>query len=106
MTKEKPDQYILGVTQSGRKFRPSDWVDRVASLFANFDAARRLRYNPLVTPVVIEGLYCLFVAGILAVQNPEAYSYIMEFASSNALQIKEINQVEVQDLAANLPHVA
>jgi len=87
---EKSDHFILGVTQKGNKFRPSDWVDRIATVFASFDCRQRLCYHRLVHPSIHQGLRCLFVAGSLAMIDPAAYSFVMEFASSNHLQIVEV----------------
>lgn len=104
---EKSGHFILGVTQKGNKFRPSDWVDRIASVFASFDCSQRLCYHRLVHPSIHQGLRCLFVAGSLAMVDPAAYSFVMEFASSNHLQIVEIAQtVETMQASEGLPDVA
>ena len=104
---EKSDHFILGVTQKGNKFRPSDWVDRIAAVFAEFDYRQRLCYHRLVHPSIHQGLRCLFVAGSLAMVDPAAYGFVMEFASSNHLQIVEIAQAEeVLPTAGGLPDVA
>ena len=105
MTKEKAGHFIFGITQSGSKFRPSDWVERIAAVFASFDA-QRLCYNPMVRPAKYDGLYCLFVAGALAMIDPAAYDFIMQFAMSNHLQIKEIGQVVLNQTPADLSNVA
>ena len=82
-------------------------MERIASVFASYDARQRLHYSNMVRPSVYEGLRCLFVAGSLAMLDPAAYSFVMEFASSNHLQIIEIAQaiaeqqssIELQDVA-------
>lgn len=107
MTKEQSDCFILGTTQKGNKFRPSDWIERIASVFASYDNGQRLRYSNTVRPSVYEGLRCLFVAGSLAMLDPAAYDFVMEFASSNHLQIVEIVQaVAEQPPAIDLQDVA
>jgi len=110
MTQEhsgKSDHFILGVTHKGNKFRPSDWVERIATVFAGFDYRQRLCYHRLVHPSIHQGLRCLFVAGSLAMVDPAAYSFVMEFASSNHLQIVEIAQaVEALPPSEGLPDVA
>lgn len=93
MTKENSGHFILGITQKGNKFRPSDWVERIASVFGSFDTSQRLRYNTLVRPAIFEGLRCLFVAGSLAMLDPAGYDFVMEFANSNQLQIKQMGQI-------------
>jgi hypothetical protein len=106
MTEEKTGHFILGITQKGNKFRPSDWVERIAAVFGSFDASQRLRYHPMLRPARYEGLHCLYVDGKLAVSDPAAYRFVMEFAFSNHLQIKHIGQVESQQSPIDLPDVA
>ena len=80
--------FVLGVSLNGMKFRPSDWIERIATAFASFDASHRLQYNPKVMPVKYDGQHCLFVASSLAEEEPAGYAFIMSFANSNRLQIK------------------
>jgi hypothetical protein len=104
---ELSDHFILGVTHKGGKFRPSDWVDRIATLFAAFDRRQRLCYHKLIHPSIHQGLRCLFVAGSLAMVDPAAYGFVMEFATSNHLQILEIAQTaEALQPSVDLPDVA
>lgn len=107
MTKEYSDCFILGTTRNGGRFRPSDWVERVAVLFASFTASQRLRYHDLIRPAMHKGLRCLFVAGSLAIADPLAFDFVMDFADRNQLQIVACGQdVEVQQLSVELPNVA
>jgi hypothetical protein len=87
MSYEEEGYLIVGVAPNGNTFRPSDWVERIATLYARFDANQRIYYNPMVKPVHAEGRRCLFVARALAEQNPVAYGFIMDFADSNHLQV-------------------
>lgn len=106
MTIEKAGYFIVGFTRQGNRFRPSDWAERIASVFAHFDAHRRLRYNPLVMPVLRAGVYGLFVASSLANLDPGGFQFVMEFADSHQLQI-ETAELPVGDLSHDtLPHVA
>jgi hypothetical protein len=92
MTKENFDCFILGNTHKGTKFRPSDWIDRIAALFASFNTSRRLQYHTMIRPAMHKGLRCLFVAGSLALADPIAYDFVMDFAQRNQLQIVERGQ--------------
>lgn len=107
---EEAGQYIIGVTEKGKKFRPSDWVDRIASVFGYYDANRRLQYSPFVRPAIFEGLRCLFIASSLLIVDPAGYDFVMDFAKSNHLQIKhvEVSQAneEPQSSSHSLPDVA
>jgi hypothetical protein len=99
MTKETAGHLIVGLTHNGHKFRPSDWVERIASVFARFDADQRLRYNPQVMPVYRDGMYCLFVASSLASQDPAGYQFVMEFVHNYQLQIKSADKPEQQPVS-------
>jgi hypothetical protein len=107
MTEKIVNHFILGVTQRGNKFRPSDWVERIAAVFASFDASQRLRYSSLIRPAIYNGLRCLFVAGSLAMADPAGYSYVMDFAASNQLQVVQISEsTETESTSVELPDVA
>jgi hypothetical protein len=88
MAKKRVGHFIFGLTQSGHKFRPSDWAERIAAVFASFDTSHRLRYDPMVMPVQYEGMPCLFVDSQFATINPAGCQYITEFVLGNHLQIR------------------
>ncbi len=77
--------------EDGRKFRPSDWVERLSTALASFGPDHRLRYADGVRPCFIDGQKCLRVEGSLAEKDPEAYQYVCDFARSNGLRITEVN---------------
>lgn len=106
MSEQQADQFILGITHKGNKFRPSDWVDRLAAVFGSFDASKRLRYHPLVRPAIFEGLRCLFIAGSLTLLDPAGYDFVMEFAHNNQLQVKQVSQDSSPHSPNILPDVA
>ncbi len=80
---------IEGVCQDGRKFRPSDWVERISSALASFGPDHKLRYSEHVQPCIINGARCLIVARGLSLNDPEAFSFILQFARKNQLRIQE-----------------
>ncbi len=80
---------IRGVTEEGRKLRPSDWIERISSTLASFGTDHRLHYSSAVAPCVIDGEKCLVVARSLSEMNPAAYEYVMGFAKSNQLSVRE-----------------
>ena len=41
---------IVGVTTAGKKFRPSDWAERLCGVLSAFGAEKRMRYSPYVGP--------------------------------------------------------
>jgi len=80
---------IRGVTEEGKKLRPSDWIERISSTLASFGTDQRLQYSNSVAPCMIDGEKCLVVARNLNEVNPDAYAFIMGFAKSNQLCIRE-----------------
>jgi hypothetical protein len=80
---------IEGKNPENRRFRPSDWSERLASNFACFGTDHRLRYSPLIYPVLIDGIPCLMVAKHLEKSDPAAYAFIMQFAVENNLCVRE-----------------
>ena len=46
---------IRGVTEDGRKLRPSDWIERISSTLASFGSDQRLQYSNAVAPCIIDG---------------------------------------------------
>jgi len=84
---------IRGVTEEGKKLRPSDWIERISSTLASFGADQRLQYSKAVVPCMIDGEKCLVVARNLSDINPVAYEYVMGFAKSNQLSIREDRRV-------------
>lgn len=107
MTKDQPGYCILGVNQRGDRFRPSDWVERVAGVFAQFDASQRLCYSKQVRPATFDGVRCLFVASSLATIDPAGYDFVMDFANDNQLVVHQVGQVaNTLTPAIELPDVA
>ncbi len=78
---------IKGITQSGQQFRPSDWSDRLCGVMSAFGADEQLRYSPLVTPALRDGLRCVIVRKQLAVLEPRLFKFFLSFALDNDLQI-------------------
>lgn len=77
---------ILGVTESGSRFRPSDWVDRIATAYGSF-TNHRIHYHPQIMPVNHDGQRSLFVASRLQDEDATTFNFIMNFAHSNHLQV-------------------
>lgn len=79
---------VLGVTNSGSAFRPSDWVERLAGGFSTFCRDRRLKYSPCVRPLTVEGMRGLQVDIRLMESDPGAFRFLMGFAIDNDLLIR------------------
>ncbi|WP_228766989.1 MULTISPECIES: DUF3579 domain-containing protein [Thiomicrorhabdus] len=84
-------RYIIqGVTEDGRKFRPSDWIDRISSMMASYGESHRLVYSELLHPELYEGQKCLIIDTSLEQENPTMYRYVMNFVKTNKLQMTQI----------------
>jgi len=84
----KPEEIIIqSLTRDGKRFRPSDWVDRICSSYATFGDDRKLRYSPYLKPEMIKGVRCLAVGMQLKMNNPEGFAELMQFAEENQLNI-------------------
>lgn len=77
---------VLGENISGKKFRPSDWVERLASCFASFLDTRRLHYHSKLFPVVMNNNKCLSMDLSLENSRPDIWSFVMGFALENNLK--------------------
>lgn len=85
---EAPGMIIIeGVTEDGRTFRPSDWIERISGSLSTFGMDRRIRYSHYVQPQIINGGKCLVVDPALRTVNPSAYSFLVDFAKGNKLRI-------------------
>ncbi len=78
---------IVGKTNNGNAFRPSDWADRLCGHLSTF-RNRRIYYSPLLKPAVIEGIKCVIVDASLEELHPKVYQMVMDFCRTNSLQIK------------------
>jgi len=80
---------IVGLTREGRKFRPSDWADRLSGVMSAFGAEKKMRYSPYVRPgTTSAGDNCVFVDKALYPLEPLAYNFLVNFAKDNDLQVR------------------
>ena len=59
MFADSPEIVIQGVTESGQRFRPSDWAERLCRMMSVFGADRHLNYLPYLKPVIAAGMRCV-----------------------------------------------
>ena len=90
---EKKDKKIVieGITESGEKFRPSDWAERMSGKLSTFEK-RRIHYSPLLQPTIKDGHKCVVLDPKLQESNPALFESIMKFAKSNKLKICDIEE--------------
>lgn len=84
------DWLIEGIMEDGRKFRPSDWVDRLSATLASFGQDHRLRYGA-ARPCFVKGQKCLLVKKVLEQKDPAAFEYVRGFARSNGLRMTDVD---------------
>ena len=52
---------IEGITENGRKFRPSDWAERMSGALSTFGRDQRIQYSPLLQPLTVKGVKCVAI---------------------------------------------
>ncbi len=96
---------IQSLTRKGNRFRPSDWVDRICSSYAEFGEDRKLRYSHFLKPKIIDGVRCLVVSMEFRTANRDGFEELMQFVEGNNLSILnskgESIEVSRSELQAN-----
>lgn len=81
---------IIGKTKDGKKFRPSDWTERLACTYAMFASNKTVIYHPMIRPTVtVDGTTALMIAKDLEIEIPNAYIHVMKFAADNNLRVEQ-----------------
>ncbi len=83
---------ILGVTQAGQTFRPSDWAERLAGVMSSIRPGGaipgdHLSYSPWCVPNSLDGQKCVIVHMDIRDANVMAWDFLMGFARDNNLQV-------------------
>jgi hypothetical protein len=87
-THKAEDFIIVGVTREGRRFRPSDWAERLCGVMSIFGTdPRRLGYSPYVRPGHHDGEKCVYVDARIHDVEPMAYTFLSHFARDNELKV-------------------
>ena len=88
---------IVGVTREGRRFRPSDWAERLAGVMSQYRPGKagkaaaqpsHLGYSPLVVPSEDGGDKCVIVDPRLRQVEPLAWMFALNFARDNGLKVE------------------
>ena len=88
MSEKRPENFIIvGLTQGGQRFRPSDWAERLCGIMSAFGADQRMTYSPYVRPGSHAGEKCVYVAARIHDLEPMAYNFLVSFAADNELQV-------------------
>jgi hypothetical protein len=79
---------ILGITESGKTFRPSDWAERLCGVMTLFDPTNRIGFSPYVRPIMSHGVKCVLIDIRLEQLEPSAFDFLLEFARDNELKMR------------------
>ncbi len=80
---------IRGVTQDGKKFRPSDWAERLYTAVASYGPDRRPVFPPHVHLTMKDGMKCIAIDTRMQDQNPMLYDFLLGFARDNNLTLTD-----------------
>lgn len=85
-----PDKLIIqGITKTGKAFRPGDWAERLCGVMSVFGADQQIRYSQHVRPTMMDGVRCVVLEGQLALLEPRAYRFMLDFARDNDLKVMD-----------------
>lgn len=80
---------IQGITAEGKKFRPSDWAERMSGMLSTFGDDHRIHYSHRLRPISHNGNKCIALDTSIRDSHPAIYRQIMDFAVRNDLVITE-----------------
>jgi len=93
---ERKKIIIEGVTESGERFRPSDWAERMSGSLGTF-RHRRVHYSPMLQPIYKYGYKCVALDPQLKETNPALYDSILSFAKANKLKVHTDYDASAED---------
>lgn len=88
---------IQGITESGGKFRPSDWAERLCGSVANYGPGRRIIFHPNVKLASIKGIKCVVIDASLEEDDEMLFDFLTDFADENKLQILKTDTFPLED---------
>ena len=90
------DELIIeGMTLEGKKFRPSDWVDRLCGMLAVFQQ-QKVSYSPFLRPLIYRNMHCVAIRKELENKSPSVFNFIMQFAADNRLVVVDCAKFKQQ----------
>lgn len=78
---------INGVTEEGKKFRPSDWAQRLTSAVATYGPGRRIIFHPKVRMATLDGINCVVIEADLEEEDPMLFEFLVKFGRENNLTL-------------------
>ena len=96
MAESVPTEYFIqGITSNGKKFRPSDWSERLAGVMSMFGPGVKkgpnayMQYSVYLRPTMFDDLKCVILDSRLRDIEPMAFDFVMNFAKDNDLLVTE-----------------
>ena len=98
MSEKRPENFIIvGLTLDGKKFRPSDWAERLAGAMSCFRPGSAgqagigayIGYSPYCMPTAVGELKAVIVNEALREIEPMAWDFVVNFARDNDLLMDE-----------------
>ena len=89
---------ICGQTVDGRKFRPSDWAERLYYAVASYGANQKVNFNPLVNIRVRGEMKCVAVDQRLQDENTAMFEFLIGFGRDNELVMMDQDGSPVIDI--------
>lgn len=84
---EEIELVIYGETNKGKKFRPSDWAERLAGLSSIFEENKRLCYSLYIQPGFNEEASYLIVKKGISICDKNLLPFLITFAKDNDLKL-------------------
>lgn len=93
---------IKGVTVDGKRFRPSDWAQRLATAVGTISSSRRIIFHPKVSLAMIDDVNCVVLDASLEQDEPLIFTFLVKFAQDNKLQMEHVAEVPAEPNTANV----
>jgi hypothetical protein len=95
MAKPAPTEYFIqGITESGKRFRPSDWSERLCGVMSGFGPKAKgpnayMQYSIYVRPTMVGDTKAVILDARLRDVEPMAFDFVLNFAKDNELVVSE-----------------
>lgn len=94
---------IQGMTNNNKRFRPSDWAERLCGILSSFDQGHRLSYHQWVRPILVDNIRCVAVDRKLEQISATAFNFLMDFARDNDLRILDCKALLEEQENSQIP---
>jgi hypothetical protein len=96
MADSVPTQFFIqGITKNGKKYRPSDWSERLCGVMSGFGPKAKgpnayMQYSIYVRPTMIDDIKVVVLDSRLRDIEPMAFDFVLNFAKDNDLVVSEV----------------